>query len=53
MKGIYWYLRQANKQLKILTISVVEQEDINALSEVQIGQADFIIATPTNMTKTH
>ena len=52
-EGIYWYLRQANKQLKILTISVVEQEDINALSEVQIGQADFIIATPTNMTKTH
>ena len=52
-EGIYWYLRQANKQLKILTISVVEQEDINVLSEGQIGQADFIIATPTNMTKTH
>lgn len=52
-EGIYWYLRQANKQLKILTISVVEQDDINALSEGQIGQADFIIATPTNMTKTH
>ena len=29
---------------KILTIFVVEQEDINALSEVQIGEADFIIA---------
>lgn len=52
-EGIYWYLRQANKQLKILTISVVEQDDINALAEGQIGQADFIIATPTNMTKTH
>ena len=52
-EGIYWYLRQANKQLTILTISVVEQDDINALSEGQIGQADFIIATPTNMTKTH
>lgn len=52
-EGIYWYLRQANKQLKILTISVVEQDDINALAEGQIGQADFIIATPKNMTKTH
>lgn len=52
-EGIYWYLKQANKRLKVLTISCAEQDDINALSEEQIGQADFIIVTPSNMTKTH
>lgn len=52
-EGIYWYLKQANKRLKVLTISCAEQDDINVLSEDQIGQADFIIVTPSNMTKTH
>lgn len=52
-EGIYWYLKQANKQLKILTISSYEQEELGFLAEEQIGQADFIIVTPSNMTKTH
>ena len=32
-EGIYWYLKQANPDLKILTIGMVEQEDISKLSE--------------------
>lgn len=52
-EGIYWYLKQSSKRLKVLTISSCEQEELDALAEEQIGEADFIIVTPTNMTKTH
>lgn len=52
-EGIYWYLKQQNKRLKVMTISSVEQEDLVPLAEEQIGEADFIIVTPANMTKTH
>ena len=40
MKGFIG-IKANDKQLKILTISVVEQEDINALSEVQIARQDL------------
>jgi uncharacterized iron-regulated protein len=52
-EGIYWYLKQENPQLKILTISTVEQDDLNELSKDHAGIADFIIAVPKTMTKTH
>jgi uncharacterized iron-regulated protein len=52
-EGIYWYLKQENPQLKILTISTVEQDDLNELSKDHAGIADFIILVPESMTKTH
>ena len=51
--GIAWYLRQTNPELKVLTIDATEQDDINHLDEERVGVADFIIATPSNLTKTH
>lgn len=51
--GIVWYLRQTNPDLKVLTIDATEQDNINALDEERMGVADFIITTPTNLTKTH
>jgi uncharacterized iron-regulated protein len=51
-EGIYWYLKDLNPDLKILTIGCEEQEDIFELNEAH-DKADFIIVTPTNMTKTH
>ena len=30
-----------------------EQDEINHLDEERVGVADFIIATPSNLTKTH
>ncbi len=51
--GIAWYLRQTNPELKVLTIDATEQDDINHLDEERVGMADFIIATPSNLTKTH
>jgi uncharacterized iron-regulated protein len=52
-EGINWYLKQRNKRIKTITISSYEQDDLNQLDEGQVGISDFIIVTPTNMTKTH
>jgi uncharacterized iron-regulated protein len=52
-EGIYWYLKQSNPNLKIITISTAEQKGIEKLDESNINTADFIIVTPESMTKTH
>jgi len=52
-EGIYWYLRRLNPNLRILTISTVEQDSVFELEEGNKGVADFIIAVPKTMTKTH
>jgi len=55
-QGIVWYVREYNKKnefdLKILTISSVEQKSIDELDEKNIGLGDFIISIPDDMTKT-
>lgn len=51
--SIVWYLKQQKKKLNILTISTVEQQNLNNLEEDYLNLADFIITVPTNMTKTH
>ena len=51
-EGIYWYLKELNPELEIITIGCEEQENIFELNETH-DKADFIIVTPTNMTKTH
>ncbi len=52
-EGIIWYLKNYNNSLNILTISTVEQSDIDTLAIDNKGIADFIICVPENMTKTH
>jgi uncharacterized iron-regulated protein len=52
-EGIMWYLLQQNPDLKILTIASTEMDEDGTLPEDRVGAADFIIATPINMTKTH
>jgi uncharacterized iron-regulated protein len=55
-QGIVWYtnqiIRKTSYEPKILTISCVEQENIDSLSQEQESIADFIILIPTSMTKT-
>jgi uncharacterized iron-regulated protein len=51
--GIVWYLLNENPGLTIVTIDAHEQDDISDLDEQRIGAANFIIATPSNLTKTH
>ncbi|MEN7550189.1 ChaN family lipoprotein [Rapidithrix thailandica] len=52
-EGIYWYLKRLNKQLDIVTIATVEQDEIQVLNSTHSGKADFIICIPVDMTKTH
>ena len=52
-QGIYWYVKQAKPDMKIMTISTVEQDDISSLSAEFLKTADFIICVPSNMTKTY
>ncbi len=51
-ESIYWYLKQANPELKIVTIHTVSQEDISTLEESNTGKADFTICVDKDMTKT-
>jgi len=52
-ESIYWYLKQHNPELNIVTITTVSQEDISKLEEVNSGKADYIICVDEDMTKTH
>ncbi len=52
-ESIVWYLKRQNPALKILTISTVEQENIDNLSKENFNKADFIIVTPQDITKTY
>lgn len=52
-QGIYWYLKQSNPALEIMTISVEEQDVITKFNKEIKGKADVIILTPTSMTKTY
>lgn len=52
-QGIEWYLKQQNPDLKIMVISATEQKDNSKLEDRAIGSGDFIICTPTTLTKTY
>ena len=52
-EGIIWHLKQQKPELKILTIGAVEQENIDSLMEENTGIANFVVCTPTSMTKTY
>lgn len=54
-QGIVWYVRQAIRKTsfdyKVLTITSIEQDNIDTLSKKDAGTADFIIVIPSSMTK--
>lgn len=52
-ESIIWYLKQADPGLKIMTITTVEQDEIEDLAEESRGKADYILCVPASMTKTH
>jgi len=51
-QSILWYLKQADPILKIVTISSVEQKDLDDLKKESEGLANFIIVVPETMSKT-
>ncbi len=52
-EGINWYLKQNNNNLKIVTVSVVEQENVKKFNKENKQLADFIIVVSSAMTKTY
>ena len=51
--GIIWYLKKYNPDVKISTITTVQQDDIDKLNDEFKGSADFIIVVPSSMTRTY
>lgn len=52
-QSILWYLYQAKPDLKIVTISSVEQKELKNLDENYLNKGDFILVIPEAMTKTY
>jgi uncharacterized iron-regulated protein len=52
-EGIVWYLNQYVPGLKIITISTVEQSQLDSLESVSIGKADFILVVNDRVTRTY
>lgn len=51
-ESIYWYLKQENPGLKIVTIHTVSQADVTKLEDKNTGKAVFTICVDEDMTKT-
>ena len=51
-ESLYWYLKHQNPDLKIITITTVQQKDISELTEENTGTADFTICVDEDMTRT-
>ncbi|MFZ4414250.1 MAG: ChaN family lipoprotein, partial [Bacteroidales bacterium] len=52
-EGIVWYLKEAKPKLKILTITSVEQSEMNTLDKENLNKADYILCIPETMCKTN
>ncbi|MCK9638558.1 MAG: ChaN family lipoprotein [Prolixibacteraceae bacterium] len=51
--AIEWYLKQARPGLKVVTIGSTEQDSVDDLSKENTGLGDFILITPTSLSKTY
>lgn len=52
-EGIGWYLNEYAPELRVLTITTVEETDVRILSPDNTGKAHFTLAVPALMTKTY
>ncbi len=52
-EGIIYYVRLLKPELKILNITIVEQDNIDKLDREHFDKADYIIVVPSRMTKTY
>lgn len=52
-EGIIWYVKKAQPNIKVATIHVTEQSQIDSLEDATRKAADFIICVPKDMTKTY
>ncbi len=52
-ESIVWYLQRSKPDLKIMTITSVEQAEVEELAAEHQDKANFVIAIPSSMTKTY
>ena len=52
-EGISWYLKTYHPNIKIVTISSVEQKDLNKLEKENHNKADFILVIDEDVSKTY
>jgi uncharacterized iron-regulated protein len=52
-EGIVWYIRREMPDLKIMTISSVEQDTLDVLKEENLNLADYTLCIPSSMCKTY
>lgn len=52
-EGIFWYLKKYDPSLRILTVSMVSQNQLKKLDKENKGLADFIIVIDQDMTLTY
>jgi len=52
-EGIIWYLLRQKPDLKIVSLTTVEQDDISRLDEEHLDKADFIIVVDADVTHTY
>ncbi len=52
-EGIVWHLKQKYPKLKILTITTVEQEQLDSIDSETMKKADYILVADKDVTKTY
>lgn len=52
-EGISWYLKNYNPNIKIITISTVEQKNLSKLEKENYNKADYILVIDEDVTKTY
>ena len=52
-EGIVWYIRQSRPDLRIMTISSIEQDDLEKLDGENSSLADYTLCVPASMSKTY
>ena len=51
-EGINWYLAHYKPEVKVVTISVVLQENVHSIASEDLRKADFVIVVDQDITKT-
>jgi len=52
-ESIVWYLKQYAPELKVMTISTILSENDAEIDQEELAKADFVLAVPSDMTRTH
>lgn len=52
-EGIVWYVKKAGENLRVITITTVEQSQLQSINDENMGVADFIIVVDEDITKTY